>query len=549
MPVSVIQIDVNDDAFKKFQANFDKYRANLKELPGQWQKTESVIESVGEGFAAMTAALMAHAEFLNDQNTELEKREKLEKKLAAQEGERARRSRKLVDDSKRIAANTASTTVSVLKWIGATGALAAVGGLFGFDALAHSVSNGYRSAQGLGVSTGAQQAARISLGRFIDSDATLGAIASAKNTPEGMANFARMGIGGAQSKEAAALLPEVLAKAAAYFGTIRNSPTAELQMGARGFLSMGLTMEDFRRMTAPGSDLSGGLAAYRRNTRILDVSDPDNKAWQAFSTTISLAETQIKNAFVVGLAPLAPNLSKLSEAIAGVITKFTGSNGFKEWVDKLGDGIQHLAEWLGSADFNDKMQRFVSGVSLLGEEVLAIAEKLRFLLPDGTTSANVYGAKGGGAAESAAMSFFMGKGWSKAQAAGLVANVNAESSGDPFASGDKGRAYGLLQWHADRQAIYKQLYGHSMQSVTDFQQAYREQLAFINSELHRNESRAGAALHLTKTPQDAGAIASAFYVRPKELIGNQYSRGEMAITIFNATGGSAAVTAKSMNNQ
>ena len=35
---SVIQIDVLDESFKKFQQAFDKYQAALKKMPGDWQK-------------------------------------------------------------------------------------------------------------------------------------------------------------------------------------------------------------------------------------------------------------------------------------------------------------------------------------------------------------------------------------------------------------------------------------------------------------------------------------------------------------------------------
>ena len=39
------------------------------------------------------------------------------------------------------------------------------------------------------------------------------------------------------------------------------------------------------------------------------------------------------------------------------------------------------------------------------------------------------------------------------QAIGIVANIAAESGGNPFSfTGDKGTAHGLAQWHADRRA-------------------------------------------------------------------------------------------------
>jgi hypothetical protein len=46
-----------------------------------------------------------------------------------------------------------------------------------------------------------------------------------------------------------------------------------------------------------------------------------------------------------------------------------------------------------------------------------------------------------------AVGFFGNLGWNPAQAAGLAANVRAESGFNPNAVGDNGAAYGIAQWH------------------------------------------------------------------------------------------------------
>ena len=46
-------------------------------------------------------------------------------------------------------------------------------------------------------------------------------------------------------------------------------------------------------------------------------------------------------------------------------------------------------------------------------------------------------------------------GWNQAQATGIAANIQAESNFKPDASGDGGKAYGIAQWHPDRQQEFQ----------------------------------------------------------------------------------------------
>jgi hypothetical protein len=52
-----------------------------------------------------------------------------------------------------------------------------------------------------------------------------------------------------------------------------------------------------------------------------------------------------------------------------------------------------------------------------------------------------------------AMDFFISKGYTPEQAAGIVGNLQAESGANlrTDAVGDQGRAYGIAQWHKPRQ--------------------------------------------------------------------------------------------------
>jgi len=122
------------------------------------------------------------------------------------------------------------------------------------------------------------------------------------------------------------------------------------------------------------------------------------------------------------------------------------------------------------------------------------------------------------------MQYFESQGWTHAQASGVVSNFTVESGLRPNAVGDGGSAYGLGQWHPDRQAAFSSMFGKDIRSSSLLEQA-----AFANYELTQgNEQHAGRALKGTNSPYDAGAIVSSLYERPADREGNMAIRGGLA---------------------
>jgi hypothetical protein len=128
-----------------------------------------------------------------------------------------------------------------------------------------------------------------------------------------------------------------------------------------------------------------------------------------------------------------------------------------------------------------------------------------------------------------AMDYFVGQGWTAAQAAGIAANLQAESGFRPDIEGDGGHAYGIAQWHADRQAGFQSLIGHAIQGST-----FDEQLRFVQHELtNGGETRAGNLLRNATSANDAGGIVSRNYERPADREGAATRRGRIAEQILN----------------
>jgi hypothetical protein len=125
-------------------------------------------------------------------------------------------------------------------------------------------------------------------------------------------------------------------------------------------------------------------------------------------------------------------------------------------------------------------------------------------------SGNAKGGAGATGSAKEAVEFFKSKGWTAEQAAGIVGNLQAESGSSLRidAVGDGGKAYGIAQWHPDRQAKFAKIAGKDIRQST-----FQEQLAFVNWELNNTEAKAGAIIKKAKTAEEAAWLFDEYYER------------------------------------
>jgi Phage tail lysozyme len=154
-------------------------------------------------------------------------------------------------------------------------------------------------------------------------------------------------------------------------------------------------------------------------------------------------------------------------------------------------------------------------------------------IEDPGEAASWAGAKPGGGkvgSASGAIDYFVSQGWTPAQAAGIAANLSRESGFNPRSVGDNGSAFGIAQWHADRQADFKRQFGKDIREST-----LEEQLAFVQYELTKGKEQfAGAKLRQTRTAEEAGSAVSQFYERPKSVAEASANRALQARQLFDA---------------
>lgn len=152
----------------------------------------------------------------------------------------------------------------------------------------------------------------------------------------------------------------------------------------------------------------------------------------------------------------------------------------------------------------------VSMLSRLGVPLAALLYSSSLNEGEDTELLNNRLKRGGGEAVGATVDFFMKKGWSQEQAEGIAANLEQESGFKHDLPGDGGKAYGIAQWHKDRQDDFSKQYGKDIRKSTG-----AEQLEFINYELTSGKERpAGKSLRTATSSYDAASIVSREYERP-----------------------------------
>jgi hypothetical protein len=157
-----------------------------------------------------------------------------------------------------------------------------------------------------------------------------------------------------------------------------------------------------------------------------------------------------------------------------------------------------------------------------------------------------YTAAGMNQRDIAGVKFFMGKGWTLDQAAGIIGFDNGESMNSPNPVGwnDGGTAFGASQWHRDRQAKFRALFGHDIQHST-----LGEQWEFQNWELNGPEKAAGDRLRRDASTYVAGGDMAQFYGRGKNPAQDRITHGRAAVSVKvlmqNQTGASVATTVNS----
>lgn len=380
---SIVEIDVQDEKFQSFLEKFNEYQKALGELPEQWRgavhglgeaakETERVrdgTEGITKAFADGVAALASVNDGLDRLNGNLEKATKTQTEFNKKSGGARNFLNKASKDAKSLAGHIKDATTSLLSWgtvLGLFSGLAGAGGLWGLNHLAGNASAQRFTAMGLGTTAGGLNSTAVDFQKALGNPVgTLGAIRDAQLDLSKRWQFRAMGVDN-PDRDPAELLPEMIKAARDIF--VRNGST---QQGAEAYgLTNYFTLDDLNRFKKMSDEEIDAMAKQaQQDTRRLQLTDQQLRQWQDFNIQLDRSKVSIGNTFIRGLAPLAPELGKLSDAFSGAIETVLKSPELGKWIDGLSDGIRRFGNYLASTEFQKDVEAFISGVERLGRVI------------------------------------------------------------------------------------------------------------------------------------------------------------------------------------
>ncbi|EOI6867894.1 hypothetical protein ACMVR0_004013 [Yersinia enterocolitica] len=391
---SIIDIDVNDDKFQSFMEKFNEYQAALGDLPEAWRgvahgigdteketaKARSELEGVAKSFSDGAAAILSINSGLDRLNDSLDKANKNQSGFNKNASAAKKFLSGATKDAKSLAGHIKDATTSLISWtsiLGLFSGLIGAGGLFGINRVASGAASQRFTALGLGTTSGGLDSSAINYQRALSNPTgTLGAIRDSQLDLSKRWRFQAMGINN-PDQDPAKLLPQMIRNARDIF--VKNG--SNLQGAEAHGLTNFFTLDDlnrFKNMSDAEIDSMEKRAA--QDSKQLQLSDQIQKQWTDFNVQLQRSGYSIENSFIRGLAPLAPQLTRLSDSVSGMIDSFLKSPELGKWIDGLSQGIQKFGEYLASPSFRTDIDSFMKSIRDMG---LTVDNVIRFL--NGTT--------------------------------------------------------------------------------------------------------------------------------------------------------------------
>ncbi|MEY7870572.1 hypothetical protein [Enterobacter roggenkampii] len=377
---SIVDIDVNDDKFVAFMEKLKEYQAALEELPEAWRglahgatdATKETAKAKTEG-DLLAKAFSEGASAILSINSGLERlTDSLDRANKSQEdfNKKTRSSKGFLSDAtkdaKSLAGHIRDATTSLLSWGGIVGlftGVLGVGGLFGLNRLAATTGSQRFTSLGIGTSIGALDSTAINYQKALGNPTgTLGAIRDSQMDLSKRWQFQALGINN-PDQDPAKLLPQLIRNARDIF--VKNGSTLQ---GANAYgLTNFFSLDDLNRFkNMSDEEIDAMERRAQKDAKLLQITDQQARQWQDFNVQLDYSGQSIRNTFVRGLGPLTPQLSKLSDALAGAIDTVLQSPELGKWIDGLAGGIERFGNYLASPEFTKDVDSFMAGIEKLG---------------------------------------------------------------------------------------------------------------------------------------------------------------------------------------
>jgi methyl-accepting chemotaxis protein len=357
---SIIDVDVNDDAFKAFMEMFAKYQAALKKLPGAWDTANKSINKSGSAIEEMTDIMSRQVDIIDKQTRAQEKMRREVEKTGYSLTDVARA-------TTRIAGGMKDITLSLLKFstlTSAFGLLSGGTGLFGFEALARSASQQRTRSMGLGITPGQLQAANITYERIGGAEPTLSSIADMQNDLRQRHRLQMLGISNEDidNKNPFELLPQTLSAIRSRYLSIPENLRGTLAQ-SYGLTQFGLSMSQLRQLGGMSEQELAGLGtSLSRNATTIGGSNDINRRYQDFLEQLGVAGARLQTTLIDKLTPLAKPLGNVVDAFTNLAASALGSDTFRNGLKTFADWINDFASTLNTEETKSSIANFIEQV-------------------------------------------------------------------------------------------------------------------------------------------------------------------------------------------
>jgi hypothetical protein len=363
---SVVDIDLNEEKFKRFTDQYSKYQEALKSQPGEWKDAEKAAGGADDVVVKILAAFMAMGSFHESLREEDEKDNKvLKQKLSLWE--------KIQKESLNTMHHVEDTAKWFLKW-GSIGFGLSLAGLFGLRSVAEDVSEQRNQALGLDVGIGSPAAFARHQGRYFSNPEQVleGAFTARSNvaSPAYQA-IASLGINPHQSTVAVA--NQLLLKIQAMAKAMPQQQVGNLLLEYPGLSQFGIGLQDLERLRGISTgELKGQIAAYAPDVRAAGLTGRQGLAYANFLSSINATFAGMKKAVESDLVPLLGPIERIAKALGSAVSQFLRSKFVVTALNDIATEIEKFANEVSGKKFSDsigRLESFVQTIDSLGTDI------------------------------------------------------------------------------------------------------------------------------------------------------------------------------------
>jgi len=388
MATSIFEVQVDDEAFKKFTEDFAKYTLAIDKLPMAWGRIEAAIAGVGDRIDAQTDSLSKVISATNKTVDGQRDYNRALRETAGSWGSIVHWTRLAVQNGRQmlgiygaISSRITSAAVGMLKWatVGALGAgLVGAGGLWGISSLASGAGATRRASQGLGLEPGELRAYETNFGKAFDARSVLGNLSSARNDPDRRWALLSMGL------DPLASTGELGQQAPLRAKQIYEEGGQSLSYArARGLLEV-FTEEDLQRLHAMTvQEIESSRLMVEQDRVRMTVSDALARRWQSLSVQFDRAGHVVQTVFLDKLSPLAPEIEKLSDAFTEAVKTALSLDVMRSAINVLATGIRIAGDYISSNNFLEDIRQFGRTVESVWRAVSRVASWINGLFSGG----------------------------------------------------------------------------------------------------------------------------------------------------------------------